>query len=70
MIILPMMASFSSKSPPSARFIGTSRGVSREMATANELWLLLREEAAVKNLYDHLTETLMRVVLENEQVVS
>ena len=34
------------------------------MATANELRQLLKEDAAGKNLYDHLTETLMRIVLD------
>ncbi len=34
------------------------------MATASELRQLLKEDAAGKNLYDHLTETLMRIVLD------
>ena len=34
------------------------------MATASELRQLLKEDAAGKNLYDHLTETLMRIALD------
>jgi hypothetical protein len=34
------------------------------MATAQELRQLLKEDAGGRNLYEHLTETLMRVVLE------
>ena len=34
------------------------------MATANELRQILKEDAAGKNLYDHLTETLMRIVMD------
>jgi len=34
------------------------------MATANELRQILKEDSTGKNLYDHLTETLMRIVLE------
>lgn len=34
------------------------------MATANELRQILKEDAAGKNLYDHLTETLMRIVID------
>ena len=34
------------------------------MATAQELRQLLKEDAGGRNLYEHLTETLMRIVLE------
>ena len=34
------------------------------MATASELRQILKEDAAGKNLYDHLTETLMRIVMD------
>lgn len=34
------------------------------MATANELRQILKEDASGKNLYEHLTETLMKIVLE------
>jgi hypothetical protein len=34
------------------------------MATANELRQILKEDAAGNNLYDHLTETLMRICLD------
>lgn len=34
------------------------------MATSNELRQLLQEDGSGKNLYDHLTETLMRIVLD------
>lgn len=34
------------------------------MATANELRQILKEDGTGKNLYDHLTETLMKIVLE------
>lgn len=34
------------------------------MATASELRQILQEDAAGKNLYDHLTETLMRIVMD------
>ena len=34
------------------------------MATANELRQILKEDSTGKNLYEHLTETLMRIVLE------
>ena len=34
------------------------------MATAAELRQLLKEDSTGKNLYDHLTETLMRLVLD------
>lgn len=34
------------------------------MATAAELRQILKEDAGGKNLYDHLTETLMRVMIE------
>jgi len=34
------------------------------MATANELRQILKEDSTGKNLYEHLTETLMRIVLD------
>ena len=34
------------------------------MATAAELRQILKEDAAGRNLYDHLTETLMRICLD------
>lgn len=34
------------------------------MATAAELRQLLKEDAGGKNLYDHLTETLMKILIE------
>jgi len=34
------------------------------MATASELRQVLKEDSAGKNLYDHLTETLMRIVMD------
>jgi hypothetical protein len=34
------------------------------MATAAELRQILKEDAAGKNLYDHLTETLMKLLIE------
>jgi len=37
---------------------------STNMATASELRQILKEDAAGKNLYDHLTETLMRIVMD------
>ena len=40
------------------------------MATAQELRQLLKEDAGGRNLYEHLTETLMRVVLEVSLLLS
>jgi hypothetical protein len=34
------------------------------MSTAAELRQLLKEDAAGKNLYDHLTETLMKLLID------
>lgn len=34
------------------------------MATAAELRQILKEDATGKNLYDHLTETLMKILIE------
>ncbi len=34
------------------------------MATAAELRQILKEDASGKNLYDHLTETLMKLLIE------
>lgn len=34
------------------------------MATAAELRQILKEDTAGKNLYDHLTETLMKILIE------
>ena len=34
------------------------------MSTAAELRQILKEDAAGKNLYDHLTETLMKIMIE------
>ena len=41
-----------------------SLAVCATMATANELRQILKEDSTGKNLYEHLTETLMRIVLE------
>jgi hypothetical protein len=34
------------------------------MATASELRQILKEDAAGQNLYDHLTETLMKIMID------
>ena len=34
------------------------------MSTAAELRQILKEDAAGKNLYDHLTETLMKILID------
>lgn len=34
------------------------------MATTAELRQILKEDASGKNLYDHLTETLMKIIIE------
>ena len=34
------------------------------MVTASELRQLLKEDSSGKNLYDHLTETLMKILIE------
>ena len=34
------------------------------MATASELRQILKEDASGKNVYDHLTETLMKILIE------
>ena len=52
---------------PSLQRLNQERSTQRErvtMATANELRQILKEDAAGKNLYDHLTETLMRICLD------
>jgi hypothetical protein len=35
-----------------------------EMATASELRQILKEDAVGQNLYDHLTETLMKIMID------